>query len=372
MLMRGGLERGSVPEPPEGQREPERPSPNDPLSMDEKEKRVEEFAKQMPEGYELPPIDVGTPPIVRETDEKPWEDGKVEVQLEDGTTVVLERPNPVLHLDRPTQGADAGSGTEGGDVDDNGNAYTDENGDYLPNNTFTIDGTVYKTDDHGQIYSADGQLFPNDTYELNGNVYTTDENGRIVDVQAKPTSDPDNTRDNKAQQNAGGEDRKEGDQGGDIVGRDMGGDGGEGNLVPMDSRINWSDYKKMENDIKRALDEGKDVTTHTEITYSGDSSRPDKIKVTVTVDGKETVYTFDNNLDGSLMDRVAEVGGKEAVESVQSVLDETGGTVSSIKEEKDENGNVIKVTVNITYTDENGKTQRTKVVVDDPKGGNEQ
>lgn len=338
MLMRGGLERGPESEPPE--------------AIDGE-------------------MDRETAPLDPAADEVKWENGKAEVQLDDGTTVVLKRPDPVLHLSESERKGDAGSGAEGGDVDDNGNAYTDENGDYLPNNTFKLDGIEYKTDDHGQIYSGGGHLFPNDTYELNGNVYTTDENGRIVDVQAKPTSDPDNARDNKAQQNAGGEDRKEGDQGGHIVGRDMGGDPGVGNLVPMDSRINDSDYKKMENDIRRDLKQGKDVTTHTEITYSGDSSRPDKIKVTVTVDGKETVYTFDNNLDGSLMDRVDEVGGKEAVESVQSVLDETGGTVSSIKEEKDENGHVVKVTVNITYTDENGITRRTKVVIDDPKGGNE-
>ena len=44
-------------------------------------------------------------------------------------------------------------------------------------------------------------------------------------------------------------------------------------LVAMDSRINQSDYKRMENDIKAALDEGKDVTVTTDISYSGDSKR---------------------------------------------------------------------------------------------------
>lgn len=56
----------------------------------------------------------------------------------------------------------------------------------------------------------------------------------------------------------------------------------------MDSKINQSDYKCMENDIKTALDEFKDVTTKTEITYSGDSERPDKIIVAITADGKGT------------------------------------------------------------------------------------
>lgn len=126
----------------------------------------------------------------------------------------------------------------------------------------------------------------------------------------------------------------------------------------------------MENDIKRALADKKEVTTHTEISYSGDSERPDIIKVTVAADGKETVYTHDNNISGALRERVGEVGGKDAAETVQSVLDKTGGEVSSIKEEYDKNGSLAKATVNITYTSEDGKTQRAKVVVDGPQGGN--
>ena len=230
--------------------------------------------------------------------------------------------------------------------------------------------TVCKTDDNGKIYSTDGKLNPNDTYELNGNIYKTDKNGRIFDIQAKPTLTPENARDNDAQKDAGGNDRREGDQGGHIVGRDMGGDSGEGNLVAMDSKINQSDYKRMENDIKRELSDGKEVTTHTEISYSGNSERPDKIKVTVTVDGKETVYTFDNNIDGSLREKVGEIGGRDAAETVQSVLDEKSGEISSIKEEYDKSGNLEKATVNVTYTDETGTTQRTRIVIDHPQGGN--
>ena len=79
-----------------------------------------------------------------------------------------------------------------------------------------------------------------------------------------------------------------------------------------ESADGFIDYKRMENDIKDALDEGKDVTVTTDISYSGDSKRPDTITVTVTADGVKTVYKFDNNLDGSLMDEVPE-NGKDAV-----------------------------------------------------------
>lgn len=288
-----------------------------------------------------------------------------EVTLDDGTVVALPNPPaPILHVIEQSGDIDAST------LDDNGKPYMTDDRNYIPNNTYEIDGTVYKTDDRGEIYSVDGELYPTGTYELNGNIYTTDGNGRIIDVQAKPTLTPENARDSDAQKDAGGDDRREGDQGGHIVGRDMGGDGGEGNLVAMDSKINQSDYKRMENDIKKALADGKEVTTHTEISYSGDSRRPDIVKVTVPVDGKETLYTFDNNIDGSLREHVNEVGGKDGAEAVESVLDETSGEISSIKEEYGENGNLVKVTVNTTYTDENGKAQRRRVVIDNLQGGN--
>jgi hypothetical protein len=220
-----------------------------------------------------------------------------------------------------------------------------------------------KADDDGQVYEKDGTLLPNTTYILNGNVYTTDDKGRIISCESKPISTPENSRDNNAQTQVGGSDRKAGDQGGHIVGRDMGGDEGSGNLIPMDSRINGSDYKKMENVVKDAIKEGKQVTTKTEVVYSGDSQRPDKIITTVTVDGKDTVYTFDNNIDGSLMDKLQETCSESDIENVQGVLDEKGGQISSVIEEFDKNGNLETTTVNITYTDEDGKNQRIPVSI---------
>lgn len=244
--------------------------------------------------------------------------------------------------------------------DDNGKQYHTEDRGLIPNNTYVLNEVSYKTDDNGDVYSIDGKLQPNTTYELNGNVYTTDENGRIISCEAKPVRSPENPRDNEVQRQAGGENRRPNDQGGHIVGRDMNGDGGIGNLVAMDSKINQSDYKRMENDIKSALDEGKEVTTKTEMTYSGDSARPDKITTTVTNDGKDTVYKFDNNLDGSLRDEVPE-NGKE---TVQDRLDETDGEISSIKEEYDETGNLVETTVYITYKDETGTNYRTSVIIE--------
>lgn len=229
----------------------------------------------------------------------------------------------------------------------------------LPDDSGEVPYQDVKTDDNGNIYCIDGKLQPNTTYELNGNIYTTDDKGRIISCEAKPVYTPGNPRDNEAQRQAGGEDRRPNDQGGHIVGRDMNGDSGIGNLVAMDSKINQSDYKRMEKEIKIALGECKDVTAKAEMTYSGDSERPDKITVTVTADGKDTVYKFDNNMDGSLSDEVPE-NGKDLV---QDRLDRTGGKVSSIKEEYDETGKLVETTIYITYQGEDGTNYRTSILI---------
>lgn len=232
-------------------------------------------------------------------------------------------------------------------------------------------GNFCKADDNGKTYEVNGECLPNSTYELNDSQYTTDEKGRIVQCNAEPQMTPENPRDFEAQIASGGADRKPGDQGGHIVGRDMGGDGGTGNLVPMDSRINQSDYKRMENDMKKALSEGSAVSMETNITYSGDSKRPDKIVSTVKMDGKETAYTFDNNLDGSLMDDLEKNCSESDIKNVKEVLDDTNGQISSIKETHADDGNLEQTSVSMTYVGEDGKNYRTIIVINH-SGGTEQ
>jgi len=226
-----------------------------------------------------------------------------------------------------------------------------------------VEKNLEKTDDNGNVYTDEkGDLLPNTEYTLNENTYQTDEEGRIVTCDATLKESENEIRDKVAQKKVGGEDRKQDDHGGHIISRDLGGDGGVGNLIPMDSRINQSDYRGMENDLKDDLKKGKEVTTHTEPGYHEKSKRPDIITVTKTVDGQDTVYTFDNNLDGSLMDKVEETGTKDGIENVKDKLNETGGEISSIKEEFDTDGNLEKSTVTITYLDEN-KNYRTQVEI---------
>ena len=65
--------------------------------------------------------------------------------------------------------------------DDNGHAYRDDEGGYIPNNEYDLDGVHYKTDDNGSIYSADGNYYPNDVFVVDGTWYSTDENGNLQD-----------------------------------------------------------------------------------------------------------------------------------------------------------------------------------------------
>ncbi len=230
---------------------------------------------------------------------------------------------------------------------------------HTPNSMYDVDGELHETDDNGNVYMIDGRLLPNAEYTLNGYTYTTDEYGNIIKVEGNPTLNPENERDNQAQAAVGGDDRRSTDQGGHIISREMNGDGGLGNLVAMDSRINQSDYKRMETDIRNALNEGKEVSVDIKLEYDGDSERPSKLIATVTIDGEKTVYRFDNTMDGRLRQDVPD-NGKQTVDAAAS---NTGGEVSSIKEIYDENGNLTKTVVTITYQDEYGNNRRLPVTI---------
>ena len=121
----------------------------------------------------------------------------------------------------------------------------------------------------------------------------------------------------------------------------------------MNPKINQSDYKRMENDIKAALGVGKGVAMEAYIHYPDSKTRPDRITVTVTAEGKDTVYKFDNNIDGLLR--------KEFPADIQKEMDANGGEVSSIKEVYDETGSLVEAAACVTGTDENGNTSRSWV-----------
>lgn len=219
--------------------------------------------------------------------------------------------------------------------------------------TDELDTDIYETDDNGDTYKKNGELLPNIEYTVNGNIYKTDEYGNKVSCDSEPRYTEEGTRNHKEQKESGGDERQADDDGGHIIAKILGGAEGEENLVPMRRTINRGDYKKMENEIAKSLQEGKKVIVHIDLKYEGDSQRPSKMVAEYNMDGKKTVVEFDNEIGStdllsSLDDKISN-GDYHSLKDEMEDMKADGGesAITSVKVEYDENGNQIKVTVGI-------------------------
>ena len=221
------------------------------------------------------------------------------------------------------------------------------------NSTYEFNGDTYETDDDGQTYKKNGKIYPNTEYTVNGNTYITDKNGNKISCDSTPEYTEEGSRNVKEQKESGGEERQEDDDGGHIIARILGGAEGEENLVPMRRTINRGDYKKMENEIAKALKDDKKVIMHIDLEYDGNSQRPSKIRADYISDGKKTVVKFDNEefsteLLNSLNDKIGDEDYNNLKEEIEDMeADGAEASVTSIKVEYDESGNSTKVTVGI-------------------------
>ncbi|WP_051550624.1 DNA/RNA non-specific endonuclease [Kandleria vitulina] len=234
-----------------------------------------------------------------------------------------------------------------------------------PNTVYEIDGNYYETDDNGNIYKTNGELNPNTEYTVNGITYKTDSQGRIVSWKGEPGYNPEAERDGEAQTDAGGEDRQDGDDGGHLVARVLDGSPGNENIVPMRDTVNRGDYKKSENEIAKAKQEGKDVQDSGNIIYEGDSSRPSKIERTYTIDGEKRELKVDN-VEGSqdLLEDVKDDISEDDYESLEERIEdmEADGSevsVTSVSKKYDSEGNLVSVTVGLRDETNGNKTYIT-------------
>lgn len=234
-----------------------------------------------------------------------------------------------------------------------------------PNSRYEMDGDEYETDDTGKTYKKNGQLLPDTEYKINGNTYRTDKNGNLISCDSEPEHTEDNTRNQKEQRESGGDERKEDDDGGHLIARVLGGAEGLENLVPMRRTINRGDYKIMENEISKALRDGKKVSMHIELEYKEDSHRPSKIKVVYSIDGKKTEEVFDNDENSKdllnvLQQKISDEDYDRLKEQIEDT-EEDGDpvTITSVKTEYDEDGNPVQVTVGILNEATGEKTYRT-------------
>lgn len=132
-----------------------------------------------------------------------------------------------------------------------------------------------KLPDH---FESEYALKPKEAYEVNQYRYETDRYGRISHCEGTLRLE-EGTRDPEHQRKAGGKDRLEHDDGGHLIATRFDGSGKIDNIVPMDSHLNRSDYKAMENGWAKALEEGKTVDVAIDCKYEGNSERPKEFRV---------------------------------------------------------------------------------------------
>ena len=102
-------------------------------------------------------------------------------------------------------------------------------------------------------------------------------------------------RDLNAQRTVGGADRRPDDDGGHLIGTRFGGSGTEENLDAQNSNLNRSNYKRLEDQWAKDLEEGKKVYVNIETYKSNGSERPDAYMgyaITEWKDGSRQMETF--------------------------------------------------------------------------------
>jgi len=82
-----------------------------------------------------------------------------------------------------------------------------------------------------------------------------------------------------------------GDEGGHLIAAIFSGPGERLNLVPMNGNLNKGEWRKLENEWAKALNENKTVSVDIRPVYMGDGRRPDMFEITYIIEGKrpETV-----------------------------------------------------------------------------------
>lgn len=151
-------------------------------------------------------------------------------------------------------------------------------------------------DDNGKEYRIGDNLIPDNSYEINGYLYKTDSEGRISSADGMlQMRSPDyrrNSKDTIDQIGKGSE--KPDDERGHLIGHQFGGGDNLENMVPMARELNHGDYLKMETELADAVKDGADVRLKVEPIYEDDSYRPTEIRATYSIDGDCSVKVFRN------------------------------------------------------------------------------
>ncbi|MCD7840322.1 MAG: DNA/RNA non-specific endonuclease [Erysipelotrichaceae bacterium] len=163
--------------------------------------------------------------------------------------------------------------------------------------TYNPDQRVETLDSEGAIKSYNPEdrlddqfkstydLKENTEYESNGYNYETDGKGRIKEASGTLRLE-EGKRFGKHQLEAGGEDCRVTDEGGHLISSMFGGSGKIDNLVAMDKDLNRKDYKALENKWAKEIEAGNKVDVKINLSYKGNSERPDRFRVSYSVTDK--------------------------------------------------------------------------------------
>lgn len=155
-------------------------------------------------------------------------------------------------------------------------------------------GQEYR-DDNGLKYREGDNLIPDNEYEVRGYKYKTDSEGRIVEASGKlKMRDSDYERDMESVRHKEGQEYRDTDDRGHLIGHQFGGSDRLENLVPMDAKLNQGDFVKLETTLADAVKAGADVNLKVEPVYEGNSNRPSEFRVTYSIDGDRDVVVFRN------------------------------------------------------------------------------
>lgn len=139
-----------------------------------------------------------------------------------------------------------------------------------------------------------GAHTPNLNINHNGYTYKTDAQGRVNQVSGQLTLNKGQTRNQRAQLEAGGADRLPTDQGGHFIARQFDGPREAINHFAQNGNFNMGAYRSLEKEWDRALQAGQQVHVTIVPRYKGDSLRPDSLVVRYAVDGNPVTRVFNN------------------------------------------------------------------------------
>lgn len=128
----------------------------------------------------------------------------------------------------------------------------------------------------------------------NGYTYRTDAQGRVSHVSGQLTLNKGQSRNTRAQLEAGGADRLPTDQGGHFIARQFDGPREAINHFAQNGNFNMGVYRSLEKEWDRLLQQGHEVKVTIVPRYSGDSLRPDSLVVRYAVDGNPVTRVFNN------------------------------------------------------------------------------